>query len=183
MIGPSDAWEEVRDWQYEKLIEHGLEPEDRLLDIGCGVLRGGIPFIRYLNKGNYYGMDISPKVLKIARERIRKNDMEDKNPTVFRNEDLKFNDSKLREVEFEYILAQSVFTHLPPGSMVECLSNLDKILSSNGNLLATFHRNHKFSRRGGLLNSGTSFQYPLRYFKELGKKYDFQIEQIFFRTA
>ena len=41
-------WEEIGRLQYDFLREQGLQPQDKLLDIGCGCLRGGIHFIDYL---------------------------------------------------------------------------------------------------------------------------------------
>jgi len=40
--------------QYEFLLHAGLKCEDKLLDIGCGSLRAGNYFIRYLNDGKPY---------------------------------------------------------------------------------------------------------------------------------
>jgi hypothetical protein len=50
-------WGEVGKIQYEFLLDQGLKPEHRLLDIGCGCLRGGVHFTPYLNPGNYWRID------------------------------------------------------------------------------------------------------------------------------
>lgn len=39
-------------WQLEFMKKQGLKKSHTLLDIGCGVLRGGRYFIDYLNKEN-----------------------------------------------------------------------------------------------------------------------------------
>src|SRR3979409_2149502 len=52
-------WEEIGELQFQFLRTHGLEPQHRLLDIGCGSLRGGVRFVSYLDPGNYFGIDIS----------------------------------------------------------------------------------------------------------------------------
>lgn len=44
-------WEEMGQRQLEFLVEQGLGPCDDLLDVGCGSLRGGVHFIRYLEQG------------------------------------------------------------------------------------------------------------------------------------
>lgn len=73
---PYDAvgglWQQMGQLQFDFLVRQGLKPEHRLLDIGCGTLRGGRHFIRYLNPGNYTGMDISPKALDFANQLIKK---------------------------------------------------------------------------------------------------------------
>ena len=56
--------DEMGDLQFEYLLRHGLRREDRLLDFGCGCLRAGRYLIKYLKERNYYGIDISPEILK-----------------------------------------------------------------------------------------------------------------------
>lgn len=52
-------WEALGKLQFDYLVANGLKPGHRLLDIGCGTLRGGRHFIRYLAPGGYTGIDIS----------------------------------------------------------------------------------------------------------------------------
>ena len=69
-IDPRDAiggmWEEIGSLQLEFLKNMGLSPSNTLLDIGCGNVRGGRHFIRYVDSGNYTGIDIWPKWLEAA---------------------------------------------------------------------------------------------------------------------
>ena len=51
------------------MVEHGLKPEHKLLDVGCGPLRGGIKFINYLEPGNYYGVDKRADVIDESNRR------------------------------------------------------------------------------------------------------------------
>ena len=50
-------WEELGVLQFEFLVKRGLKPHHRLLDVGCGALRGGVHFVRYLDPGCYHGID------------------------------------------------------------------------------------------------------------------------------
>ncbi|MEU1167133.1 class I SAM-dependent methyltransferase, partial [Streptomyces sp. NPDC005921] len=61
-----DRWLALGRMQFDYLVEHGLRPDHRMLDIGCGNLRGGWRFIGHLDAGNYYGIDISPDILIAA---------------------------------------------------------------------------------------------------------------------
>ena len=61
------AWEQVGQFQFHYLIAKGLRKDHKLLDIGCGTLRGGRYFIEYLDCGGYTGLDISPKALELAK--------------------------------------------------------------------------------------------------------------------
>ena len=62
MVG--GMWEEIGRLQFEFLRARGLKPRHRLLDIGCGSLRGGIHAINYLETGNYYGLDINLSLIE-----------------------------------------------------------------------------------------------------------------------
>lgn len=50
-------WKEIGRLQFDFLVAHGLAPSHLLLDMGCGTLRGGLHFIRYLEPGHYWGVD------------------------------------------------------------------------------------------------------------------------------
>jgi SAM-dependent methyltransferase len=52
------------------LIQEGLTPSSTLLDLGCGTGRLSVHAIPYLSDGRYIGTDISPTMLRIARERL-----------------------------------------------------------------------------------------------------------------
>jgi hypothetical protein len=43
--------------QFTLLFQAGLRETHRLLDVGCGSLRGGRLFIPYLRAGHYYGVE------------------------------------------------------------------------------------------------------------------------------
>jgi len=57
-------WDKAGNIQFQFLIQEGLKPELTLLDIGCGPLRAGLLFIKYLAPGNYTGIDISQEAIK-----------------------------------------------------------------------------------------------------------------------
>src|SRR5437868_3523477 len=43
--------------QFEILKRQGCMPDSKVLEIGCGCLNAGIPIIKYLERGNYVGID------------------------------------------------------------------------------------------------------------------------------
>lgn len=57
LVGPGHLWKMKRDFQIRFLKSVGMTPEHYVLDFGCGVLRGGLPIIEYLNEGHYYGIE------------------------------------------------------------------------------------------------------------------------------
>ena len=132
-------WEEIGKLQFEFLVRHGLRPEHYLLDIGCGSMRGGVHFVRYLTSGHYFGVEKSSELLDAGRNiELRRYNLVNKNPILVQMSDF---DLKSLGRSFDYALAQSVFTHLPLNSIVRCIMNVEKVLVPRGRLYATFFHN------------------------------------------
>lgn len=167
-------WEEMGRLQFDFLIGQGLNEEHKLLDIGCGSLRGGIHFIRFLNDSNYYGVDISANILKAAEAVLVEEALVGKVPTLMINKDLKF--EELRGSRFDYVLAQSVFSHMPASDIEECLQNVHKVLADHAVFFATYLDGESQAYRRGLF--GQHFYYPVSFFEELGEKSGYVVSQI-----
>jgi cyclopropane fatty-acyl-phospholipid synthase-like methyltransferase len=82
LVGPADLWESKRRFQKNFLLRAGLKPHHRLLDFGCGTLRGGIPIIDYLDAGNYIGLDVRTETLKEACVELEESGLDVKYPTI-----------------------------------------------------------------------------------------------------
>jgi SAM-dependent methyltransferase len=133
-----DSWIKVGRLQFDYLIGHGLQPGDRMLEIGCGDLRAGRLFIAYLNPGNYYGIDISPDILLAAQETIAHDDLQGKLAHLELVDDLKFR--FLPAAQFTVVHAHSVFSHSPIEVIDECLANVGRVMSPDGVFDFTFCR-------------------------------------------
>jgi SAM-dependent methyltransferase len=134
-------WEEIGALQLEFMKGRGLQPHDLLLDVGCGSLRGGVKFVKYLNRNHYFGIDISPSLLEAgyAQEIAPRQDLADKLP----RDNLKCVDNfdaVSFGKQFDCALAQSVFTHLTFNSIRLCLENLHPSMSPGGKFYATYFR-------------------------------------------
>lgn len=132
-------WEEIGKLQFEYLLTQGLKPSDRFLDVGCGSLRGGVHFIRYLDDGNYYGLDINEQLLEAGRGELSVAGLQDRKVTLLADDAFSFDKF---EGQFDYALAQSVFTHLPLNAIMRCLSEMERALSVGGRFYATYFANH-----------------------------------------
>jgi SAM-dependent methyltransferase len=86
LVGPVEFWKMKRDFQMAFLRAQGLMPQHRLLDIGCGTLRGGIPIIDYLDRGHYVGIEVRPSVLAEGLKELCDAGLEDKAPTLIAGE-------------------------------------------------------------------------------------------------
>ncbi len=164
-------WDFIGELQYNFLIEQGLVPSSKMLDIGCGTLRGGQHFIKYLNQGNYTGIDISQNIINTAKETVIDcQELEVKKPRIIFNEskDLKF--SIFNDETFDFILAQSVFTHLMPEHIEECFVNIKKVMDSNSIFYFTIFESNKYERL-----DYKDFSYPISYFEQLCVKQGFKL--------
>lgn len=129
-------WEEIGKLQFDFVRQHGLLPSHRFLDVGCGALRGGIHFIRYLEPGNYYGIDMNASLIKAGREHeLVEAGLTDRNPHLLVNPSFEF---QKFEATFHFALALSVFTHIGINSIQRCIANAAAVLEPGGRFYATY---------------------------------------------
>ncbi|MFJ9555085.1 class I SAM-dependent methyltransferase [Nocardiopsis sp. NPDC101807] len=133
-----ERWLALGRMQFDYLVEHGLEPGHRMLDIGCGNLRAGWRLIDYLDEGGYYGIDISPDILIAAKGVLVERGLQSKLPHLTITRDLTF--SFLPEGRFDVVHAHSVFSHSPIEVIDEALANVERILAPGGFFDFTFDR-------------------------------------------
>ncbi len=133
-----ERWLALGKLQYDYLIDHGLRPEHRMLEIGCGNLRAGWRFIDYLEPGHYHGIDISPDILIDALRVVAERGLQAKLPSLTLVQDLTF--GFLPDEQFDVVHAHSVFSHSPLYVIDECLANVGRILRPDGWFDFTFDR-------------------------------------------
>ena len=128
-------WEELGRLQFEYLLSQGLKPEHRLLDLGCGALRGGLHFIRHLRTGNYTGVDANPSLLRAGKLELERSGLTFKRPSLV-------HEAKFRAEAwgsgYDFIISISLLTHLPKKFVKRCLSAVPASLSPQGSFHASF---------------------------------------------
>lgn len=129
LVGPAKLWEMKRNFQIDFLKQKELKPHYKLLDVGCGTLRGGISLINYLEKGNYYGIEVREDVLEEGRIELKENNLESKEPNLTAFSD--FNDLKL-DTKFDIIFAFSVLIHMDDETVKKCVKFVSDHLSDIG---------------------------------------------------
>lgn len=133
-----ESWLRLGQLQFDYLKRHGLRPEDRMLEIGCGNLRAGRLFMAYLSPGNYYGVDISPDILLAAQHTVCEYGLQDRLPHLALVADLKL--SFLPASWFTVVHAHSVFSHSPIEVIEECLASVGRVMAGNAIFDFTFGR-------------------------------------------
>jgi SAM-dependent methyltransferase len=131
-----DSWLKIGQMQFDYLASHGLKPDMRMLDIGCGNLRAGRLFIDYLDAGNYYGNDISPDILLAAQRTMVEYGLQNKLPNLALVTDLKLD--FLPDSHFDVVHAHSVFSHTPLSLIDECLAHVGRVMTPGGFFDFTF---------------------------------------------
>ena len=109
LAGKGSQWAAMRRYQIDFLLRHGLQPHHTYLDIGCGPLRGGIPVIEHLDKGNYTGVDAWAESLVEAWDELEDMELEDKEPTLIEVDVL---EGQQLGFKFDVIMAFSVLHHI-----------------------------------------------------------------------
>jgi hypothetical protein len=150
-IGPAQNYDLVAAMQFNLLTHLGLREQHTLLDIGCGSLRAGKLTIPYLLPGHYYGIEPEQWLLDegIANE-IGASQVELKRPTLIN--DRNFTLSAFKR-SFDYLLAQSIFSHTSEAQIVRCLSEARQVMTPTSIFAATYVA-------GDSNYAGTAWVYP-----------------------
>jgi SAM-dependent methyltransferase len=163
-------WEEIGRLQFDFLLRRGLRPHHRLLDLGCGTLRGGRKLIPYLEPGNYSGIDISAKAIGYAKELVQSEGHAERLPrlSVIRDDNPGF--GEFAGDHFDVILAQSVFTHLPPEHIEGCLERIGPMMAARSVFFFTYLPASEIVRTGL-----KDFRYPLSFFEAVASRHGFAL--------
>lgn len=82
LVGLPEAYYQKQRFQFDFLTSVGLLPDHTFADIGCGVLRGGMPIIKHLNPECYAGLDVNAEAISIGVKEVRKLGLEYKKPIL-----------------------------------------------------------------------------------------------------
>lgn len=165
-------WDEIGTLQFEYLRRDGLRPDHDLLDLGCGTLRGGRHFIRYLDAGRYTGLDISPEALAYAAGLVEAEGLSAKRPRLLLGAVDHLRLVEVGAAGFDAVLAQSVFTHLPEPLIDECFANLGRVMKDDARFYFTFAESPEPLRR-----TVKDFSYPFAFFESRARAHGLRAER------
>jgi SAM-dependent methyltransferase len=122
--GGAEHWEKRGAFQLHLLRRMGLQEHHRLLDVGCGPLRAGTHFIRYLDGERYCGVDSNADFIRAARAIV----VED--PVLCRKQpqlkEVSGFDGMPLDMDFDWMMAFSVLNHCSAGQQREFFVQLDR---------------------------------------------------------
>jgi SAM-dependent methyltransferase len=125
----------------------GLDPGDRVLDVGCGIGRMAMPLTEYLQGGSYAGFDIGRAMVRWCQREIggRWPNFEFAWAPIHNSKYNPFGDIAASEFrfpyaddEFDFAFATSLFTHLLPEEARHYLAETARVLKPGGRCLLTF---------------------------------------------
>lgn len=129
-------WDETARAQMAALLDEGLRPEHRLLDIGCGCLRLGHRAIGYLDPGHYWGTDASAALMARGWQAELTPELQARLPRDHLVEDASFAFPGLPG-DIDCAIAFGVFTHLPAAALRPALASLRARIPGLRKLLLT----------------------------------------------
>jgi cyclopropane fatty-acyl-phospholipid synthase-like methyltransferase len=136
-VGPPEDYDLVAAMSFGLLTVLGLRQHHRLLDVGCGSLRIGRLLIPYLNRDRYTGLEPNRWLVDEGIDReVGHDQIRMKRARFVHAESGRI----LREegARYDYILAQSIFSHCGPDLLQHWLNDCFELLEPGGALVATY---------------------------------------------
>jgi SAM-dependent methyltransferase len=174
-LNPVPSYLDVGKEFLDYLCEHGLRPEHHLLDYGCGILRGGLQFVPYLQPHHYVGVEISASRLEQGRRLMDEAGIAGDSYST-----LLVHDCSLRELQgrkFDYVWAHAVLMHMPESDIRSLLHSLKNHLNPNAVFLFTFFPSEKLNLDKVYIDQVRDFYYPTAYLQSIFESigYDFVV--------
>jgi len=126
----------------------GLQPDERMLDIGSGIGRKTLPLVTYLSeRGTYDGLEIVKSGVDWCTKKYTSKHANFKFQLIDIYNDLynpegKYNAAEYRfpfaDEQFDFAVLNSVFTHMLPQEVENYLSEIARVLRKGGRCLISF---------------------------------------------
>ena len=135
-VGQPERYDLAAGSQFSLLFLLGLREHHRLLDFGCGSLRLGRLAIPYLKPGGYFGVEPEARLVEegMAHE-LGRDAVELKRPSFGHNTDYAVDGFG---VDFDFIVAQSVFSHTGEEPLRRALKAFAGSLAPGGMIVANW---------------------------------------------
>lgn len=132
---------------FQRFLALGLQPTNRILDIGSGLGRKTLPLLEYMTTGSYEGIDPIAKQVNWCRERITSHypNFQFQQIDVWSkhyNPGGKIKPSEYRlpfgDTQFDFLVMGSVFTHMFPHDISHYIGEISRVLKPGARGWITF---------------------------------------------
>lgn len=135
-VGAAEGYDIMAATQFSIMTLLGLRQDHYFLDIGCGSLRGGRLFIPYLEPERYHGIEPEAWLVEHGIEHEVGRDLIDiKRPVFSDNNQFRLS---IFDQQFDFVLAQSNFSHASRSQIASCLEEAGKVMAPGALFVATF---------------------------------------------
>jgi len=166
LCNPAKFWEAAEKKAQKWFKTMALKRSDRVIEYGCGSLRLGAHFIRYLNPGCFFGMDVVSGFYEVGIRTIGAEIVERKKPKLGVIDE----DTLAAGVEFgaDIVCSNTVCVHVHPDEIAEYFRNLIRLTAKPGARLifnaVIYDRLHRFEFN--------SWAWPLEFYEDRLKELD-----------
>jgi len=172
-VGTSEYYDILSALQFNLLTMLGLREYHYLLDIGCGSLRAGRLLIPYLQFDRYFGIEPVSYLIRLGlKHEIGESIQEVKRPQFSSNKNFQLS---IFNKQFDFLLAQSIFSHTSQSQMRKCFTEAKKVMKPNAVFVATFFEGERDYEGNHWTLKAT---YRLKRIKELVAEQDLVCEAI-----
>jgi SAM-dependent methyltransferase len=134
--GPPQVFEVAGRRLLATLLHEGLSPSSRVLDIGCGCLRGGYWLIHFLDAGGYFGIEPNVGMLDAGlRVLLEPGLAEAKGPRFDTNSSF---DLTVFDTTFDFVVARSIWTHASKAHIETMLDGFLKVANPEAVFLTSY---------------------------------------------
>jgi SAM-dependent methyltransferase len=134
--GPPQAFVRIGRMSFQVLLQEGLNPSSRVLDVGCGALRVGYWLMRFLDPGRYFGIEPQTEMLELGLAKLVEPETFERARARFAHND-DFDFSVFGE-EFDFVLARSIWTHASKPQIRAMLASFAATSSPGAVFLASY---------------------------------------------
>jgi hypothetical protein len=147
--GPIADFERAGRLQLITLLRAGLYPDSKVVDIGCGCLRGGYWLIHFLDPDCYCGIEPDVAMLQAGiTDLLEREVLEAKRPRFDTNSDF---DTSVFGEKFDFFLARSIWTHASKPQIQQMLDSFGRDGAPGSVFLASYlptDRRHPLDYQG-----------------------------------
>jgi SAM-dependent methyltransferase len=114
--------------RYKRISE--IEPSKKVVDYGCGSLRLGIHFIQYLDRGHYFGLDVTNDFFQLGQQIIGEEILSEKQPSLSVIDEAGV--ERAAAFGADFVISNAVSYHVHPDETASYFRNLTILASKPG---------------------------------------------------